>query len=240
MQGAYHTVITAVEHLSPVQTGRMAELYLSYYNAADERMFLSDLRNKTKALLLYHVDTLVGFTTFEVYERVWRDERIAVVYSGDTIVEQAHWGQQALAHGWIGYIAGLRKEKGAMPIYWFLIVKGHRTFKYLPAFTHLFYPHWSGACDHLKPLLDTLAEEKFGSDYDKERGIISFPRSKGHLKEAYAYPRENELSNASVQFFLEKNPGYLVGDELACLCSFDDANLRPLTKRILYANMEKS
>lgn len=234
MPNKYSTALRAIDSLQKEDLQSIVKLYLSYYDGTDEVLVLSDLQKKTNVLMLYHDEVLVGFTTFEVYEKVWQGKVALVVYSGDTIVEKAHWGQQALAYAWIRYIGELKRENPAQSIYWFLIVKGHRTFKYLPAFTHTFYPHWSSNEQILKPLLDSLAKEKFGDDYDAQSGIISFKHSRGHLKEAFSYPQENEMNNLSVKYFLEKNPGYLRGDELACICSFEDDNLRPFTKRVLY------
>ncbi len=234
MSKAYTTSIVAVDTLSEAISQAMVALYLDYYDGADRARVLSDMKSKTRVLLLYHDEVLVGFTTFEVYEREWDESLVTVIYSGDTIVKQEHWGQQSLAYAWIRHIGELKEAYPDRSLYWFLIVKGHRTFKYLPAFTHAFYPHWSIDHSDLKPLLDSLAKEKFGQHYDAREGIISFQKSHGHLKSDYAYPKESERSNEAVRFFLERNPGYMQGDELACICSFDDENLRSLTKRILY------
>jgi len=233
MSSGYTTSFKEIASLHDEEVDAMTELYLSYYDGADAALVKSDLKRKTEVLqLLYHGE-LVGFSTFELYEHIWNNDAIRVVYSGDTVVRREHWGQQALAFAWIRYIGRLKQEQPRRRIYWFLIVKGHRTFKYLPAFTKSFYPHWSIDRSDLKTLLDHLAREKFGEYYDADSGIISFGTSHGHLKEGYAYPRENEKSKPSVQYFLQRNPGYFKGEELACICEFDDANLKPFTRRVL-------
>ncbi len=240
MSSGYKTAFKKVVALTDEEVGSICDLYLSYYDGADASMVVSDLKTKTEVLLLFYHTTLVGFTTFEVYDRVWNNEVITIIYSGDTIVQHEHWGQQALALAWIRYIGRLKQRQPDRRVYWFLIVKGHRTFKYLPAFTNSFYPHWSVDRSDLKALLDRLAREKFGEYYDAENGIISFGTSRGHLKGRYASPLEKEMSKPSVQYFLERNPGYGKGEELACICEFDEANLRPFTRRVLNGcSMEK-
>jgi len=210
----------------------MVVLYLRYYDSSSEALFLSDLEHKTEALLVYSGAELVGFTTQEVYRRSWQGQDIQVIYSGDTVVEQAHWGQQALAFSWIERAGRIKREAPDIPLYWFLIVKGHRTYRYLPAFALKFHPHWSEQCDSMKSLADSLASDKFGTDYDPEKGIIAFPESRGQLKGNYAHPTADEQSKQAVQFFLQRNPGYLEGHEMVCLCELSEHNLKPLTRRV--------
>lgn len=229
----YSTCFRDIHSLSEDEISAIVTLYLCYYDGSDQSIVVSDLKKKTQILLLFHEDVMVGFTTFELYDRIWDDRLISVIYSGDTIVHHEHWGQQTLAFVWIRFIGELKRAVPLKPIYWFLIVKGHRTYKYLPAFTKSFYPHWSIDRSDLKPLLDFLAEEKFGEFYDRNSGIIAYERSRGHLKSDFVLPLKNETMKPSVQFFLERNPKYGEGDELACICDFDDTNLRPFTKRML-------
>jgi hypothetical protein len=210
----------------------MAALYLRYYDGSSETLFQSDLNRKSEALLVYSGDELVGFTTQEVYCRKCLGQQVRVIYSGDTVVDQAHWGQQALAFSWIERAGQLKQEKPDIPLYWFLIVKGHRTYRYLPAFSFKFYPHWSEDSGDLKSLADALAMGKFGADYNSDKGIVTFAESQGHLKEDYAYPTAEEQSKEAVGFFMRRNPGYLRGHEMVCLCELSEQNLKPMTRRI--------
>ena len=230
--GEYHTKLKKITELSDDIRQDIVDLYLNYYDGSDEKQVLTDLASKREVLLLYHDSLLVGFTTLQVYEHEWLNKQVRVVYSGDTVVERAHWGQQALAFGWITRMGEIKSEEPDLPLYWFVIIKGHRTFKYLPTFGKSFYPHWSIDRSDLKSLADSLAMDKFGEFYNSETGIIEFSESQGHLKEDIAYPTEEESSKESVQFFLEKNPNYLLGHELVCICELEEENMKPLTKRI--------
>ncbi len=232
MKKAYRARFESVDKLPDRTRQAMAALYLRYYDGSNEMLFQSDLNRKTDALLVYSDNELVGFTTQELYHYHWRGQRIRVIYSGDTVVDQAHWGQQALAFSWIERAGQLKNENPDVPLYWFLIVKGHRTYRYLPAFSFSFYPHWSKDSGDLKPLADALAVEKFGTDYNSEKGVIAFANSRGHLKEDYAYPTADEQSKDAVHYFLRRNPGYLMGHEMVCLCELSEQNLKPLSRRI--------
>lgn len=228
----YQTLFKKIEDLTESDRKQITELYLTYFDGSSEEQVISDLEKKTEILLVYFEDALVGFSTLELYDFEWENSLIQILYSGDTIVDQAHWGQQALAFAWIANLGKLKRDRPDIPLYWFVILKGHRTFKFLPAFGKSFYPHWSIDRSDLKPLVDALAVQKFGSDYNPETGIVEFAESRGHLNPDIAHPTESEKTRDSVRFFLEKNPNYLRGHELVCLCEISEQNMKPLTKRI--------
>lgn len=228
----YKSILEAVPALSSEIVQSMSELYLGNYEGCSRARFLEDLQEKDEVLLLYYQGTLVGFTTLVVYEEVWNNKPIRVVYSGDTIVSPHHWGQQELAFSWIQRIGQIKREPPSTPLYWFLLVKGHRTFKYLPVFGKTFFPHWEVDRSDLKPLADQLALNKFGNDYNPATGVVEFPTSRGHLRPHIAAPSPQELTKASTRFFVEKNPGYTKGHELVCLCELELSNMKPLTARI--------
>ena len=228
----YQTLFKKIEDLTESDRKQITELYLTYFDGSSEGQVISDLEKKTEILLVYFEEALVGFSTLELYDFEWENSLIQILYSGDTIVDQAHWGQQALAFAWIANLGKLKRDRPDVPLYWFVILKGHRTFKFLPAFGKSFYPHWSIDRSDLKPLVDALAVQKFGSDYNPETGIVEFAESRGHLNPDIAYPTESEKTRDSVRFFLEKNPNYLRGHELVCLCEISEQNMKPLTKRI--------
>ena len=100
-QGIYSTRFVPVHELDDAIKSRMVSVYLASYDGSSEALFLRDLTNKDEVLLVYAAGELVGFTTVRVFEREWQGKCIRVVYSGDTVVERAHWGQQALAFAWI-------------------------------------------------------------------------------------------------------------------------------------------
>ncbi len=229
---SYESVCKRIAELSEEDCSDMQRLYLAHYDGGSADQVRADLQDKDEAILVFSQDALVGFTTLKVYEHRWEGEDVRIVYSGDTVVDRAHWGQQALAFTWIAKMGALKREKPDLPMYWFLIVKGHRTYKYLPVFGKSFYPHWEIDRGDLKPLADELAKRRFGMDYNPATGVVEFAQSKGHLKAEIALPTEEEKSRDAVRFFLERNPNYVHGHELVCLCEISEQNMKPLTRRI--------
>ncbi|MFZ2268285.1 MAG: hypothetical protein WAV95_11975 [Azonexus sp.] len=232
MPSAYTTRVCPVDSLSPEQIRAMTELYLALYAGSSPQRFGDDLREKDEALLLFHDGELVGFTLIMSYAATRHAQPVRIVYSGDTVVARPHWGQQALAFAWLAHIGEIRRQAPSTPLYWFLLVKGHRTFKYLSVFAHDFFPHWQTPQPELQALARQLAAERYGSCFDAARGIVHFPVSQGHLRPELAEATPEELSKPAVRFFFERNPGFRTGDELVCLCEIEAGNMKPLAARI--------
>ena len=240
MNCRYASTIASVGRLRPKTVEQMASLYLDNFDGSSRKVFIADLKDKDEAILLHANGRLAGFTTLKVFERRWKGEAVRIVYSGDTIVHREHWGQQQLAFAWISRIGGIKREAPATPLYWFLLVKGHRTFKYLAVFAKSFFPHWSLDRRDLKPLGDQLAEERFGSDYNPETGVVEFETSRGHLRRDIADAAPAELSKPAAQLFFQRNPGYRRGHELVCVCELELFNMKPMTARIFERALEEA
>lgn len=232
MERFYESQIAPVAGLCEETIASMSRLYLESYDGTSEELFRADLAEKHEAILVRCGGALVGFTTLKVYEHPWDDRRARILYSGDTVVSRAHWGQQQLAFTWIAHAGELKRQAPHLPLYWFLLVKGHRTFKYLPVFAKSFFPHWSLDRPDLKELADRLASARFGTCYDPSSGVVHFPESRGHLKPAISEASCEERAKPSTRFFLRANPGYRAGDELVCVCELEPSNLKPLAARI--------
>jgi hypothetical protein len=233
----YTADFQTVASLAEAERMKMETLYLSSYDETSAKLFRADLAEKDEVLLLRHAGRLVGFTTVRMFSHRMGNRWITVVYSGDTVVDQEHWGQQALAFTWIRRMGALKSTFPERPLFWFLLVKGHRTFRYLPAFAKSFYPHWNLDRSDLKPLADALAAEKYPGDYNPASGVVEFVQSRGQLKSAIAAPNARELERDDVRFFLRRNPRFERGHELVCLCELELHNMKPLAHRLFIGGM---
>jgi hypothetical protein len=215
----------------------MYALYRRYYDASSWRLFAEDLAEKDRALVLRdETGALQGFSTLAVYERMFEGRPVRVIFSGDTIVDERHWGQQALAFAWLRLAGSIKSAQPQLPLYWLLISKGHRTYRYLPAFSRAFHPSPDAATDAaLAPLRDFLGRDRFGDAYDAAAGVVRFAASRGHLRAEYADVPEAHRRLPEVAFFLERNPGYPRGDELVCVCELCPDALRPIARRAFLA-----
>jgi hypothetical protein len=226
--------IDHVGSLTDRAVGAMFDLYDKYYAATSRPLFEADLRSKDFVVTLREPSgALAGFSTLAVLTAEIGGERLRAIYSGDTIIDHAHWGTQALAFTWIRFAGTIKAWAPEQPLYWFLIVKGHRTYRYLSAFSVDFFPRWDTPTPaRTRAVMDALARARFAGDYDASRGVVSFPQSRGHLKPQWAAIEPDEAARPDVAFFLRSNPGYGRGDELVCLTELASDNLRPLARRV--------
>ncbi len=213
MDSSYKTHILTVDSLPASSIHEMAALYLAHYDGSSQTLFRHDLARKDEVILIRHGGKVVGFSTLKLYATQWKNHPIRILYSGITIIHRQHWGQQqALTFTWLSHAGRIWRQNQALPLYWFLLVKGHRTYRYLPIFARSFHPHWSAPRPDLKPLADRLAIDFFGANYDFPSGTVRFARSRGHLKAELAEASGREMDNPVVRHFMTRNPGFRQGE----------------------------
>ena len=226
--------VIPVPQLDPDMREAMYRLFAMYYDGADRTRFDHDLSTKDEVVTIWHAGALCGFTTLQWFPFTQDGRDIAVLFSGDTIMERLHWGHPALASAWLRRVGQWSRRRPQCPLYWLLIVKGHRTYRYMPAFGIDFVPSWrtGPSTEALLKLRNALARYRFGDAFDERDGVVRFGDTRNRLKPALAQPTQRERTRPDVAFFLERNPGFVNGDELVCLCPLTPENMRPFGRRI--------
>ena len=206
----------------------MFELYRQYYGAVQLPQFLGDLEEKDIVILLRDSSgRLCGFSTVLLIEFEFAQQARRALFSGDTVIHHEHWGTQVLSLAWCRLAGTIKQRHPKVPLYWFLIVKGYRTYRYLPLFAKTFYPTWRESTpDEVRQIMDHLAVYKFGDAYKPDRGIVHFAQSQGHLQGHWADVPPHVAHKPDVRFFLQSNPGFVHGDELVCFAELMESNLR--------------
>ena len=227
-------LIVAPADLTAAQREQMFDLFATHYACVSRQSFDADLVAKTWVILLHDEARVIrGFSTQEIYTFVYAGQDQRILFSGDTIIAPAYWGSQELVRGWCAVTARMLAAAGSTPCYWFLISKGYRTYLYLPLFFLTYYPHHQGDDADLKPLLDTVARAKFGNAYNPTSGLIRFDETHGQLTEALTEIPSKRSDDPAVQFFLERNPDFAQGVELACLAPLTLSNTHRLGRSLL-------
>jgi hypothetical protein len=159
-------------------------------------------------------------------------EEIAALFSGDTIIDKEFWGSPVLFRAFGKLLYRLMDENTGKKTYWFLITKGFRTYLLLPLFFKTYYPRYDAETPpYEKGLIEHLAGEKYDGFFDRKRGIIN--ADSYYLTRELAEIPEGKRKNRNVKFFLERNPGYVRGDELACVCEISHSSFRKRTKTLV-------
>jgi len=229
-----------------IDAGQLVEMYhlmTMHYDAVEYDCFTADLMEKDRLILLLDRENAIqGFTTFMSYrvESPSTHMLVQILYSGDTIIDRQHWGSQALAFEWLRQAGREKAQHPKVPLFWFLISKGPRTYRYLSTFSRDYWPHHAHPPPNdISRLMHALATQRFGTYYRPEQGLVSFPSSRGQLRREFAMVDSADRRRPEVNFFLKSNPGYVHGDELVCLTELASNNLKPLSRRIFEKGLQE-
>ena len=214
----------ARKQLDPVTVESMWELFSRYYENTSRDVFEQDLKPKHHVILLRDSGdrSLQGFGTLEVLDETIMGRRVKVIFSGDTVIDKAYWGQSALQWAFYLYIIKQKLKNPFRPVFWFLISKGYKTYLLLSRNFPHYWPRYDRATPAWhKSLIDSLARKKFTEAWQPEKGILHFGERRDHLKSGVAPIDEKLMIYPDIRFFAEKNPGHIDGDELCCLGQVD-------------------
>jgi hypothetical protein len=234
------TEIVALSELPEPLIQKMYQLYAIYYGGTDQAQFMRDLQNKNYVLLLWAVEVgerkLVGFSTQALISFEFRGKHEQAVFSGDTIIDHRYWGDQALPKAFCEFAAMLKNAAPDTSLFWFLISKGHRTYRYLNAFAHVYFPHPLLADNRLLHERSALiANLLFGEKFNETTGIVQFASTAAYLKPQWHIESKKSdrstKSASAIKHFETLNPGYQNGDELVCITELSSSNLRGLAKQ---------
>lgn len=220
--------------LSPATVDEMMQLFEEHYELTCPDSFRRDLAEKDQVVLLRDEvsGALQGFSTLAIYTSSVLGHTVGVVYSGDTIIRPAFWGTPALPSLWIKRVLALAAEM-PQPVYWLLISSGYKSYRFLPVFYREFYPRYDCPTPpDLQAIMDQLAQDRFGDQYNAATGIVRFAGGGTPLRSGVADVNEERQRNAHIRFFIERNPGHAQGDELVCLTQISWENLTPAGQRM--------
>ena len=212
----------------------MFELYGRYFCNISRRAFADDLAEKNWVIVLRDGNEIVGFSTLQVLHLAVDAVERVFLFSGDTVVDRAHWHDSTLAGCFGHFMLRLMREWPDVPLDWFLITKGYRTYRFLPVYFKTFYPaHDRQTPPEYARLLRAVAAHKFGAAYDAQAGLIRFGGSKDRLTSEMCAVPPSRRDDPHVRFFLARNPGYTAGDELACIADISRDNLNKYAWRVI-------
>ena len=213
---------------------KMFSLLSQHFLGVKNEVFRSDLDEKNWIILIENSKGhLAGFSTIQLYQTNYQGQAISVVYSGDTIMDRSAWSSLCLPRAWIRTIKDISSQHNAERIVWLLITSGFRTYRFLPVFWREYYPRYDKRTPtDINALIQFLAHERFGGQYDASRGIVRFDYPHALITDLAVVP-EGKASDPHVAYFNQLNPGHVAGDELVCFTEISDENLSAAGRRML-------
>jgi hypothetical protein len=193
----------------------------------DEKQWVIELRDPA-------TDELCGFSTQRLIEQEVDGRSVIALFSGDTIISPDRWGDNALAHVWGRLALSVIDAHPDTELYWFLLSKGYKTYRYLPLFFHEFFPSSDRPVpSRIRSVLDALASSRYPNSYDSHAGIVRADATKDRLRPGIADVCDGRMNDRHVRFFVERNPGHERGDELCCLAPLTRDNFTRAAWRVI-------
>ncbi len=218
--------------LTSNQRDQMFALLCRHFEGVTREQFELDLAAKNWVVEIRQGGELLGFSTLLVTDAHWDARPITTIYSGDTIVAREAWGSPRLARTWIGAVNFLRTLFPAQPCHWLLLTSGFRTYRFLPVFWREFHPRFETPIPlRTQRLLVHLAASQYGAAFNAATGIVRFPFPQ-RLREPLLDMAAGRAADEHVAFFLRRNPGHAMGDELACITEISESNLTAAGERV--------
>ena len=230
--------LVEVGQLDQARTHAMFALMDRCYQNVSRERFQADLAEKQWVILLSdpHSAELCGFSTQMLLSMTTEGQSISVLFSGDTIIAPERWGDVSLSHVWGRLALSLIDTYPSVPLYWLLISKGYKTYRFLPLFFHEFYPRYDASTPAwASGVIDAFGRHKFPGSHDPTAGIVRAGGAKDCLRPGVADLTDQRLHDPHVRFFLERNPGYARGDELCCVAPLTRENFTPAAYRVIGA-----
>jgi len=216
-------------------------LFAAAYEGADWVRFLADLEEKQHVIVMRDQATreLKGFSTVSVRVEDTERGQAVVVFSGDTVIDREYWGQKELHRQLSLLFIRLQMRNPMLPVYWFLVSKGYKTYLGLINNFPISIPRYEHPDDpDLRRLLDRVAAARFRATYDSSSGIAV---NNGHewVRRGLAPIDAAARANEHVRFFAERNPGHERGDELACLALIRKRDVLAVAARASIGRLRK-
>ncbi len=215
-----HARIVSTRGLCATDHQRMFAVFSEYYASVSFERFLSDLSTKDDVILLLDErQSIQGFSTLKSLAIKVHGKPIHGLFSGDTVVTKAHWGQRVLGRAFLRYLLLQKLRNPLVPYYWFLISKGYKTYLLMANNFEDCHPRLEAEMTSWdKAVLDGFATTLYPDAYDGSTGLITFAESHGHVRSGIA-DITPELCDQipRVNFFAARNPTWFEGSELACI-----------------------
>ena len=228
--------LVLTQHVTPAERRQMLNLMERHYENVLPEAFHADLDEKQWVIQVFEPASgeLCGFSTQLLLPALIDGRPARVLFSGDTIIDRQRWGDRALPHLWGRLVLSLLDELPEMELYWLLLSKGYRTYRYLPLFFHEFYPRYDQPTPAwIKRAIDSVAGARYADAYDASAGIVRATSRQYRLREELAPLSAEKLEDPHIRYFVERNARHVLGDELCCWAPLTRENFTAAAWRVI-------
>jgi hypothetical protein len=222
------TFFRPISSVTVTHIKQMYDLYAKYYENTSLDVFLTDLSKKSGVILVTRAvdDQIVGFSTQTFFDLKVDGKRVRGIFSGDTIIEQAYWGNNALANTFYRRLIIERLKRPFVPFYWFLISKGYKTYLLMTNNFYNYYPNVNGKDEQYRRVTEAYCQQLFPEAFDRQKMLLDFGESYVRLKgDVASITPELVAANPHIAFFEKVNPSWRRGTEVPCLAACDYESL---------------
>jgi hypothetical protein len=228
--------VVRVEDISSPRRDEMFGLMSRNYEFLTRDEFDRDLDEKTWAIVVADgaTDALCGFSTQTLFDVDACGRPVRALFSGDTIVDPAYWHRNPLAGLWGRLALSIIDQNPHGELYWYLISKGYKTYRFLPTFFHTFYPRFDvNTPGRAGDVLDALGRHRYPASYDSQAGIVRAGARGCRLRSGLAEVTPEKLRDPHVHYFHRRNPRHATGDELCCIAPLTRENFRRAAWKVI-------
>jgi hypothetical protein len=220
-QSYLKAAIIPVAQLEAEDRALMWQLMQTYYEAVTEQQFLADLARKSSVIVLRDrgEGRLRGFSTLVRVHIRLDNHSLCGIFSGDTVIEQAYWGQRVLGKAFLCYLLREKLKHPWQSLYWLLISKGYKTYLLMANNFAEHYPRFERPTPpHIQRIMDAFYTALYPRHYNAHSGLVSTSGESCRLRDGVAGIAPSLLqANPRVAFFQRRNPTWQQGSELACM-----------------------
>jgi hypothetical protein len=175
---------------------------------------------------------LVGLVSLRVHTVRWEGRTRIIIFTSNVVADERFRGRNLVLKIGLRVFAREKLRRPFAPAYWFFDTFSYKSYLILARNLGEYWPRR----DQPTPpgtfaFIDKLATEHYGSDWNRDRGIV---RRSGHkqLRPDTAPIDGKLLSDPDVSYFEAANPGHREGDMLVCLA--------PLTLRNFWGAINRA
>lgn len=234
--------LETLSSLSNLDKERMLSILRKQFAGVSKKDFYRDLEEKDHVMTLRTSEGIAGFSTFMNFPLIVNENRVRIIFSGDTaVLPSARYSSGFIIESGKYFLQTAMKYPNEMT-FWILISKGPNTYKFLPFYFNIYYPMKTPPLQQrdvkidLKEIADVFGTYKYPLKYDERSGIILTNGKGQRLRPKAAEAKVKPDRDLFTEFFFNKNPYWLSGNELVCVAPINMDNLSKNFKKILHDN----